>query len=161
MQNVETDIKEKEERRRCWYFEETGEVREPLNTFEITEWVTAGGCPVSVCELHHPHKAYPILKLTEFSSNPLEPIKEVALLAKEVITGLEGVQVHGDKTPKFMHDLYELSQAISECMKRMEGKWKERDLKKNTYPLIEFVENFGEGWIVKNGIIGRGSKEEV
>ena len=115
MQNVETDIKEKEERRRCWYFEETGEVREPLNTFEITEWVTAGGCPVSVCELHHPHKAYPILKLTEFSSNPLEPIKEIW---EDIgVTIEEMLVVHSPEYP-----IYRMAKAISECMKRMEGK---------------------------------------
>ena len=59
-------------------FEEIGEVRTPVNSYELSEWVRVGGRPANVCELHYPKKEYPILKLTEYPINPLEPIVEAA-----------------------------------------------------------------------------------
>ncbi len=55
---------------KCWIFEETPEVRLPKNG----EWVVYGNKPFMNSALNFD---LPILKKTEFSSNPLAPILEV------------------------------------------------------------------------------------
>ena len=102
--------------KKCWLFEETEEVRKP----KLGEWLESN---------YGPHKntgfpwnaEVPILKLTEFSSNPLEPIKEVAELAETALTAIELLSLETRKWDEYK-DLYKLAKAISEAMKRMEGK---------------------------------------
>ena len=97
---------------KCWMFEETGEVRVPRNEFIVTEWVATRSGPASVCELHNPKREYPILKLTEYPSNPLEPILEVWGKWK-------------DKTEEVFNPamlVCEFWEAIEKCMVIVEGK---------------------------------------
>ena len=60
---------------KCWMFEETGEVRSP----KINEWYE-GSIGIFVCspwDMDSESERYPILKLTEFPSNPVERIMKV------------------------------------------------------------------------------------
>ena len=57
---------------KCWMFEKTKEERIPNQG----DWYSVGGIPC-YCVSSEMKLKYPILKLTEYPSNPLEPIREV------------------------------------------------------------------------------------
>lgn len=104
---------------KTWMFEETGEVRNP----QIDEWYAygmdtkTGGCVASA--FNHDTKS-PILKLTEYPSNPLEPIREVWEKNNHFDVLLND--------PAWSHDnlgysiATDLWRAIRKCMEIVEGK---------------------------------------
>ena len=111
MQNVETDTQEKkEERRRGWYFEETGEVRKPQKgeLFLFDDSLPERALEDFIGE------PFPILKLTEYPSNPLTPIMRVWEKYKD-----RGEQIVVVTPIALVTDLWT---AINKSMAIMEGK---------------------------------------
>jgi len=95
----------------CWLFEKTGEKR----AIKSGEW---GVVNARFPEPYHwdyddDCREFSILKLTEFSSNPFEPIKEVWDKWSEEIRWFAA---------SASKPVQNMAEAISEAMKRMEGK---------------------------------------
>ena len=98
--------------KKCWLLEETDKKMIPMKD----EWALAGNPPEPFHFDYMGWKESTILKLTEFSSNPLEPIKEVWRKYKDWYLP--------ERFDPNCHDIlpHELFMAISECMKMMEEK---------------------------------------
>ena len=92
--------------KRCWYIEETGEVRKAKDE----EIALVDGFPTQMrCPIGKETSAkYVILKLTEYQRNPLEPIVEAADRLKSPTTDRIRLLV--------------AEGALSKCMAIMEGK---------------------------------------
>jgi len=59
---------------KCWMFEETGEVRQAKRG----EWIYSPKMNfINKCSINRTAVEHHILKLTEYSPNPLEPIREI------------------------------------------------------------------------------------
>jgi len=103
--------------KKCWLYEWTGETREVIEG----EWYCDYGGDVRLWHGPKSLTKQTIYKITEFSSNPLEPLKEVGALAETALTAIELLSLETRKWDEYK-DLYKLAKAISEAMKRMEGK---------------------------------------
>ena len=88
---------------KCWMFEETGEFRKPLPG----EWYLEVGGEPCLC-YGDSIPAERILKLTEYPSNPLEPIREVWDKWEPEIKQIANWGEHTLKA--------EICQAIQKCM---------------------------------------------
>lgn len=89
---------------RTWMFEETGEVK-----ISHLEWVNLAGLPYYNTFFNG---ALPILKITEYPSNPLEPIREVWERYSEELKMFIGLAEIGEVS----NVIGEISQAIQKCM---------------------------------------------
>jgi len=89
-------------------FEETGERRSPKRA----EWFVADG-NIEEAQWEERGDKHRILKLTEYSSNPLEPIREVW-------EQIKGYKIEGCDEP-FSHSIAnQMWRAIQESVRRME-----------------------------------------
>ena len=98
---------------KCWMFEATGEVRRP----ERGEWFwyPRARAPEQKFYTVQNFSPAPIMKLTEYPSNPLEPIREVGEKWRNTKTeNLEAGEFYRRST--------EFKEAIQKCMAIVEGK---------------------------------------
>ena len=96
---------------RCWMFEETNKKMIPMRG----EWAAIGTPPEPFLFDFIGWQEWPILKLTEYPSNPLEPIKDVSLLAKRIVQNREA-DVGINYLNSHELDLYSLAKAIQKAM---------------------------------------------
>jgi len=100
--------------KKYWLLEETDKKMIPMKD----KWALAGNPPEPFHFDYMGWKESTILKLTEFSSNPLEPIKEIWekwFSDKRIEKAMTLLEMIAERDQ-------DMVQAISECMKRMEGK---------------------------------------